>query len=165
MVLWGHQDRVLPTTSLFLGSWSPLQHSGRRGKSPEKQSSWGRFPKFPLQIQGLRFLPWTECRKLVPSSLFWKREDMESKWKMELSPKEPSLWLGMIPGKNMRRGGRSILEGKANLCFIQTSPGPKGPGEANRNSEKQSHLKHGGNPWSPCPWSVSYTHLTLPTKA
>ena len=118
----------------------------------EKQSSWGRFPKFPFQIQGLRFLPWTECRKLVPSSLFWKREDMESKWKMELNPKEPSLWLGMIPGKNMRRGGRSILEGKANLCFIQTSPGPKGPAEANRNSEKQRHLKHGGNPWSPCPW-------------
>ena len=56
------------------------------------------------------------------------------------------------PWKNMRRGGRSILEGKANLCFIQTSPGPKGPGEANRNSEKQRHLKHGGNPWSPCPW-------------
>ena len=31
-------------------------------------------------------------------------EDMESIWKMELSPKELSLWLGMILGKNMKKG-------------------------------------------------------------
>ena len=100
----------------------------------EKQSSWGRFPKFPFQIQGLRFLPWTECRKLVTSSLFWKREDMESKWKMELNPKEPSLWLGMIPGKIWGEVEEASSRGRQTFALFRHLPDRKAP-------EKQTEIQ------------------------
>ena len=46
----------------------------------------------PFQTKGGRFLPWTDRREIVVSSLFLEIfEDMESIWKMELSLKEPSL--------------------------------------------------------------------------
>ena len=45
-----------------------------------------------FQTKGRKFLPWTDRREIVMSSLFLEIfEDMESIWKMELSPKEPSL--------------------------------------------------------------------------
>ena len=91
----------------------------------------------PFQTKGQKFLPWTDRREIVMSSLFLEIfEDMESIWKMELSPKELSLLLGMILGKNMKKGGRKSPAARVDLCFIQISPGLKDPERKSQSLKK-----------------------------
>ena len=77
-------------------------------------------------------------------------EDMESIWKMELSPKEPSLWLGMILGKNKKKGGRKSPAARVDLCFIRISLGLKDPEGKSRSLKNWKHSNNGERIWKRC---------------